>query len=155
PKKNEPICLLPGPVTVSRAVREAFGQPPIYHRGPEFIRRFVATRKLLGEIVGGRDVAILNGSGTLANETIAATLAAGQRQSDGRSGTGGLLINGEFGERLARQATRFGLTPRLLTWSWGEAWDLEQIDAALATEPKGSWVWGVHQESSTGVLNDL
>ena len=25
----------------------------------------------------------------------------------------------------------------------------------LAQEPAGSWVWGVHQESSTGVLNDL
>src|SRR5262249_15856433 len=25
----------------------------------------------------------------------------------------------------------------------------------LAGEPPGSWVWGVHQESSTGVLNDL
>ncbi|MBI3409345.1 MAG: aminotransferase class V-fold PLP-dependent enzyme [Planctomycetes bacterium] len=155
PVKAEPICLLPGPVTVSCAVREAFGEPPIYHRGPEFIRRFMATRKLLGDIVGGRDVAVLNGSGTLANETIAATLAAGQRQSKGACGAGVLLINGEFGERLARQATRFGLTPRLLTWSWGAAWDLDQIDAALATEPRGSWVWGVHQESSTGVINDM
>src|SRR5262249_8995754 len=93
---------------------------------------------------------ILNGSGTLANECVAATLAA-----DPRPGRGVLLINGEFGQRLARQATRFGLQPRLLSWPWGEPWDLDQVEAALAGGPPGSRVWGVHQESSTGVLNDL
>src|SRR5205807_1540327 len=94
--------------------------------------------------------AILNGSGTLANEAVAATLAA-----TAGAGRGVLLVNGEFGQRLARQATRFGLVPRHLTWPWGEPWDLDAVDATLAAEPPGSWVWGVHQESSTGVLNDL
>ena len=150
---TEPVCLLPGPVTLSREVREAFSQPPIYHRGPEFIDRFVKVRNLLGDMVSGRDVAILNGSGTLANETIAATLAAGSQ--GGNQGKGVLLCNGEFGERIASQATRFGLNAQMLSWPWGEPWDLDEIDQALAQEPAGSWVWGVHQESSTGVLNDL
>ncbi len=150
----EPVCLLPGPVTLSREVRQAFSEPPIYHRGPEFIERYVRVRNVLGEMAGGRDVAILNGSGTLGNETIAATLAAAM-PPDGRGGRGVMLSNGEFGERIARQATRFGLEPRMLTWNWGEAWDLDEVDDALADEPEGSWVWGVHQESSTGVLNDL
>jgi aspartate aminotransferase-like enzyme len=153
-RRAEEVCLLPGPVTTSPAVREAFHQPPVYHRGPEFIARFVGVRRLLTSIVGARDVAILNGSGTLANETIAATLSALQRSS-ARPGRGVLLINGEFGQRLARQATRFGLQPRQLSWAWGRPWDLDEVDAALADEPEGSWVWGVHQESSTGVLNDL
>lgn len=144
------ICLLPGPVTIAAAVRHAFQQPPIYHRGPEFVRRFDALRQLLGRLVGGRSVAILNGSGTLANESVAATLAA--LPCEGR---GIMLINGEFGQRLARQAERFGLLPRHLSWDWGQPWDLEEIDAALSQEPPGSWIWGVHQESSTGVLNDL
>ena len=150
PRRAEPVCLLPGPVTTAEAVRAAFHQPPIYHRGPEFIRRFMKVRSVLGKIVGGRDVALLNGSGTLGNEAVAATLAAGPRK-----GRGLMLINGEFGERLARQATRFGLEPRVLSWPWGEPWDLDEVEAALAQEPAGSWVWGVHQDSSTGVLNDL
>ena len=29
------------------------------------------------------------------------------------------------------------------------------LDAALAQQGSDTWVWGVHQESSTGVLNDL
>jgi aspartate aminotransferase-like enzyme len=65
------------------------------------------------------------------------------------------LVNGEFGQRLSRQAARFGLQPRVLTWPWGQPWNLDEVAAALAQEPPGSWVWGVHQESSTGVLNDL
>jgi aspartate aminotransferase-like enzyme len=150
PTAGETVCLLPGPVTTSAAVCSAFHEPPIYHRGPEFIGRFARLRRRLGELVGGKDVAILNGSGTLGNEAVAATLAATQAE-----GRGLLLINGEFGERLARQAVRFGLQPRALRWDWGKPWDIDQVADALAGEPAGSWVWGVHQESSTGVLNDL
>lgn len=150
--RREAACLLPGPVTLSSAVQSAFHQPLIYHRGPEFIRRFQEVRHRLSALVGGREAVLLNGSGTLGNEVVAATLAAQQRQ--GAPGRGVMLVNGEFGERLARQATRFGLQPRRLSWPWGQPWNLEQIDACLASEPAGSWVWGVHQESSTGVCND-
>jgi aspartate aminotransferase-like enzyme len=150
PSKAAEICLLPGPVTIAAAVRSAFQEAPIYHRGPEFIRRFLKVRRQLGDMVGGRYVAILNGSGTLANEAVAATLAA----TPG-AGRGILLINGEFGQRLARQAIRFGLHPRTLVWDWGQPWNLREVETALAEEPVGTWIWGVHQESSTGVLNDL
>jgi aspartate aminotransferase-like enzyme len=153
-ERHSPICLLPGPVTVAPAVRDAFHRPAIYHRGPEFIDRFVAVRQLLGQMVGGRDVAILNGSGTLANESIAATLAAIQAKQSSAS-RGLLLINGEFGQRLAQQATRFGLNPVVLEWPWGQPWDLDEVDKAIDKQAPGTWVWGVHQESSTGVLNDL
>jgi aspartate aminotransferase-like enzyme len=110
---------------------------------------------MLGRLVNCKSVAILNGSGTLGNEAVAATLAAEQCQLGLSGPRGVMLINGEFGERLARQAKRFGLEPRVLAWPWGEPWELDRIDAALAEEPSGSWVWGVHQESSTGVLNDM
>jgi aspartate aminotransferase-like enzyme len=150
PRWRDEICLLPGPVTISRAVRDAFHEPPIYHRGSEFIDRFVQVRRTLSTLVGGQSVVILNGSGTLGNEAVAATLAATPGTARGV-----LLINGEFGQRLAQQATRFGLRPRHLTWAWGKPWDLDEVEAALASEPPGTWVWGVHQESSTGVLNDL
>jgi aspartate aminotransferase-like enzyme len=152
---DELVCLLPGPVTTSPAVQKAFHQAPIYHRGPEFVRRFMAVRQMLAELANAPHVAILNGSGTLGNEAVAATLATEQRQAGITGQRGVMLINGEFGERLARQATRFGLQPRVLAWAWGEPWDLDRVNAMLADEPEGSWVWGVHQESSTGVLNDL
>src|SRR5262249_11234916 len=149
PPAKDPICLLPGPVTVGPAVRKAFQEAPIYHRSQEFIAKFMEVRRLLCRLGNARSGAGLNGSGTPANEVVGATLAAGLPK-----GRGVLLINGEFGQRLAQQAARFGLQPRQLTWEWGEPWDLDQVDEVLAEEPRGSWVWGVHQESSTGVLND-
>ncbi|HXG10980.1 MAG TPA: aminotransferase class V-fold PLP-dependent enzyme [Gemmataceae bacterium] len=148
--RPEPVCLLPGPVALAPAVREAFAQPPLYHRGPEFIALFERIRRALAALTNSQAVALFNGSGTLGNEVIGAALAAGPR-----AGRGLLLVNGEFGQRLVRQAARFGLQPRVLSWPWGRPWDLAEVEAALAEEPEGSWVWGVHLESSTGVLNDL
>ena len=150
PPTREEVCLLPGPVALSAGVRLALQQPPLYHRDLEFVKLFEKVREQLGSLVGGRDVALFLGSGTLANEVVAATLAA-----TATSGSGLILDNGAFGNRLVSQASRFGLRPRVLTWPWGSPWDLDQIAAALDTEPAGSWVWGVHHESSTGVLNDL
>ena len=116
----------------------------------EFIALFQKVRRRLSDMVGGRDVAIFNGSGTLGNEAVAAALAAGPQP-----GRGIVLVNGEFGRRLLQQMARFGLQPRVLNWEWGQPWDLDEVEAALTDEPAGSWIWGVHLESSTGVLNDL
>ena len=108
-------------------------------------------RAQLAQLTRSRNVAVLNGSGTLANEVVAATLAAEPHPSHGV-----LLVNGEFGQRLANQAARFGLSFETLTWAWGEPWDLAAVEARLAGDGRRvDWVWGVHQESSTGVLNDL
>jgi aspartate aminotransferase-like enzyme/GNAT superfamily N-acetyltransferase len=144
------VSLLPGPVPLSAAVKHAFAEPPVYHRDHEFIDLFASVRNSLGRLVGGRDVAVLVGSGTLANDTVAAVLSALPSEPNGL-----VLVNGEFGERLVRQARRFGLTPRVLRWEWGEAWNLAAIKLALDSMRPGDWVWGVHLETSTGVLNDL
>jgi aspartate aminotransferase-like enzyme len=137
-------------VTIAPQVHAAFHRPPIYHRGPEFLDLYERVREQLTRLTGSRQVAILNGSGTLANETVAATLAAEPRPTHGL-----LLVNGEFGQRLVRQATRSGLSFDTLTWEWGQPWDLDAIAGQLHGHRHIDWVWGVHQESSTGVLNDL
>src|SRR5207248_1146340 len=120
------------------------------HRGSDFIDLYEKVRAQLSAITGSRNVAILNGSGTLANEVVAATLAAEPRTH------GLLLVNGEFGQRLAGQAARFGLSFETLTWPWGEPWDLDAVEKRVRGDGRRiDWLWGVHQESSTGVLNDL
>ncbi len=146
----QPICLLPGPVQVSPAVREAFLLPPVSHRSREFLDIFERVRVLLSQLAGGMDVALLCGTGTLANDAVAATLAA-----DPTISAGLLLVNGEFGNRLVGQASRFGLRFRTLSWPWGLPWDLDQVADSLAKNPDINWIWGVHLESSTGTLNDL
>jgi aspartate aminotransferase-like enzyme/GNAT superfamily N-acetyltransferase len=148
------VCLLPGPVAISPAVRAAFQRRPLNHRDPEFIDQFAEVRRALVRLVAVRHVALMVGSGTLANEAIAAMLAAEAGRAS-KAGGGLILVNGEFGERLVRQAARFGLRPRVLNWKWGQPWNLQEVNAALDDMPRGSWLWGVHLESSTGVVNDL
>jgi len=64
-----------------------------------------------------------------------------------------VIANGEFGERLTRQAACAGLNYRALQFRWGEAWSFRRIETELERRPQ--WVWAVHLETSTGVLNDL
>jgi aspartate aminotransferase-like enzyme len=65
------------------------------------------------------------GSGTLANDAIAAQLSL----LDGR---GLVLSNGEFGERLIDHARRFGLSFDVLKIEWGEAFTREGHRAGSA-----------------------
>ncbi len=147
---DKEVCLLPGPVALSANVQAGLQRPPLYHRDSEFVKLFEDVRGRLGSLVGNRDTALFLGSGTLANDVIAATLAVTPSP-----GQGLILDNGAFGQRLVAQAARFGLSPRVLTFPWGCPWNFDEVSAALDQEPPGSWVWGVHHESSTGVLNDL
>jgi aspartate aminotransferase-like enzyme/N-acyl-L-homoserine lactone synthetase len=144
------VCLLPGPVSLSDHVRDAMSAAPESHRGREFVDRFEYVRRRLEALVNTTHVAILCGSGTLANDALAATLAADRQTREGL-----VLVNGEFGERLVRQAERFGLSFHVLRWPWGRPWDLDQVSDTLDRRPAVDWIWGVHLETSTGVLNDL
>jgi aspartate aminotransferase-like enzyme len=144
------ISLLPGPVQVSATVTAAFRARPVSHRDPEFVATYERTRARLGELVGGRAVGLFAGGGTLANDVVAATLAA-----DPRAGRGLILANGEFGERLAGHARRAGLEFDSMRWPWGRPWDLDAVEGRLDRAPSIRWTWCVHLETSVGMLNDL
>lgn len=146
----EPISLLPGPVPLAAEVQAALNEAPMYHRSNEFVQLFEDVRSSLCQLTKARSVAMTVGSGTLANEAVAAALAASPKAESGL-----ILVNGEFGRRILKQAERFGLRPQVLEWAWGQPWDLAQVRETLSNMPAGGWVWGVHQESSTGVVNDL
>jgi aspartate aminotransferase-like enzyme len=105
-------------------------------------------RRELRQRTGAAHVEVLLGSGTLANEAVAAQLSL----SPGR---GAILVNGEFGARLAAQARRWRLSFQEIAADWGEPWPLEALRRTLDAEPGVRWIWAVHCETSTGVLNDL
>lgn len=148
PREVVPVNLLPGPVELSRTVRDALASPPISHRSREYLQLHRQTQEKLIQLVGAKFVQILTGSGTLANEAVAAQLTL-------LDGQGLILSNGEFGERLIHQARGFGLDFATLRVSWGESFEQEQIRQTLQTIPKPAWIWAVCCETSTGMLNDL
>jgi len=144
------INLMPGPVEISAEVRQAFARPPVSHRSLAFAEAYERTRETLSHLTGGLNVAVMVGSGTTSNDCVALHLRAAFRDTPGL-----VLVNGEFGERLVGQASRAGLRFRALRWRWGSPWDLDEIKdeiGAASTEPP-AWIWAVHLETSTGVLN--
>jgi len=142
------VNFLPGPVAMRREVRRAFEQSPESHRCDAFKADFAATKRILCELTGARNIELLSGSGTLANDVIGAQLS----QLPGR---GLMLSNGEFGERLVDQARRFKLDFDLLECAWGEALNLAAVRAKFSRPNPPAWIWCVHCETSTGVLNDV
>jgi aspartate aminotransferase-like enzyme len=136
------ISLMPGPVEIDAKVRAVFCQAPLSHRSEDFIRRFEGVRATLATMTGARHVALMNGSGTLANEAVASCL----------EGPGVVLVNGEFGGRLAKQAQRWNLPARIVEWPWGVPWDLNRVSEELSG---ARWVWATHLETSTGMVNDV
>ncbi len=145
---SEPVNLLPGPVGISRPVRDAFVGEPMSHRAEHFAALFAATKDRLRRLTRAERVEILMGSGTLANDTVCAQLSL-------LPGRGVVLVNGEFGERLVDHATRFGLEFDAVTVPWGAVFDLDAVAERLDGMPDVAWLWAVHCETSTGVLNDL
>lgn len=144
------VSLLPGPPEYSPAVRRALRARPVSHREERFTRGFEESRKIISDMTGGAAVALSAGSGTLANECIAAALAHLSPR-----GRGLILSNGEFGARLVEQAHRWRLDFETLQWSWGQRWRVAEAAEALARRSAGDWVLGVHCETSTGVLNPI
>lgn len=142
------VNFLPGPVGMSARVQAAIDEPPLSHRSEEFLRRMRRTKDLLCRLVNARRVEILLGSGTLANDVVAGQLSLLARP--------GLVIsNGEFGDRLIDHARRFGLVYDTLRLPWGEAIDAAQLELVLRGNHELAWLWAVHCETSTGMLNDV
>jgi len=143
-----PLSFLPGPVNIRPEIRAALDQLPVSHRCDKFKEEFAFLKTLLCQLVRAQRVEIFLGSGTLANDIIAAQLA-------GLSAPGIILSNGEFGGRLVDHAKRFGLSFDALELEWGGAFDRQQIAQTIERHRAAKWLWAAACETSTGVLNDL
>ncbi len=145
-ESQSPVAeFLPGPVAVSAAVRDAFNTAPVSHRSQEFMARMARVRRNLCGLTGAEHAAVLIGTGTLANDAVAAQLRH-------HAQAGLVLANGEFGERLAAHASSWQLPHELLRLPWGQPFDREQLQRRVqASRP--AWIWAVLSETSTGMTN--
>lgn len=144
---GEPVSFLPGPVLLSRDVRAAFERPPVSHRNAQFKEEFARTKSGLCRLTNAADVQILLGTGTLANDVVAAQLTL-------LDSPGVVLSNGEFGERLIDHARRMQLNHAAVEFDWGRTFDVRKVERAVE-RTKARWLWAVASETSTGMLNDL
>jgi aspartate aminotransferase-like enzyme len=121
----------------------------INHRGGEFgqiLHKITANLKQLFQTKG--DVFLLTSSGTGGLEAaIVNTLSPGDKVLS--------VSMGVFGERFGTIAQQFGAEVIPLRFDWGKAADAGAVRRALRAEPKIKAVLVTHNETSTGVTNDL
>lgn len=146
--EGAPVNLRPGPIAPTGAVRAALSAPPVSHRDPAFVAEVRRLRRRLCALAGARDVQLMTGSGTVANDAVAQQIAL-------RPGAGLVLSGGEFGDRLARHGRAAGLRFEVVRQDPGRAVDTDALRRRLGDGPEVTWLWACHCETSTGVLNDL
>lgn len=140
---------IPGPTPLPPAVREALQGQMINHRGREFGQIIHEVHDQLQHFFQTEnDIIILTGSGTGAMEAaIVNTLSPGEKV---------LAISiGNFGDRLATIARKFGTDVTKLDFTGGHAAEAETIANALDANPAITTVLVTHNETSTGVTNPL
>ncbi len=140
---------IPGPTPVPDDVLEAMAGQMINHRGPEFadlLERITGALKQLFET--DQDVLILTASGTGAMEAMVVNaLSPGDRA---------LAVSiGAFGDRFGTIAETYGADVERLEFEWGTAADPEAVAQALEKDSTFRAVFLTHNETSTGVTNDL
>jgi len=140
---------IPGPTPCPTDTLQAMTKQMINHRGDEFGQILSGvTEKLKQVFQTVNDVFLLTGSGTGGLEAaIVNTLSPGDKVLS--------VSIGVFGERFATIAEQFGAEVTPLRFEWGKAADVDAIHQALKVEPKIKAVLVTHNETSTGVTNDL
>jgi aspartate aminotransferase-like enzyme len=140
---------IPGPTPCPEDVLEAMGRQMVNHRGPEFASLLTdVTDKLKLLFKTQNDVFLLTGSGTGGLEAAAVNILS----------PGDVVLSvsiGVFGHRFAAIASQFGAQVIPLNFKWGKAAEVDTIRQALADNPKIKAVLVTHNETSTGVTNDL
>jgi aspartate aminotransferase-like enzyme len=140
---------VPGPTPLPPSALQASGRQMINHRGPEFAELIsYVTARLQACFATTNDVLTLTGSGTGGLEAaIVNVLSPGDRVLS--------VSTGVFGDRFAAIARAYGVEVLNLATPWGEAADPARVESALAREKDVKAVILTHNETSTGVTNDL
>ena len=141
--------LTPGPVAVPEFVMLEMAKPLIHHRTSEFEEIFYnATEDLKKLFQTKEEVLILASSGTGAMEAaVTNTLSPGERVL--------CASIGSFGDRFGSIAEIFGAQVTKLNFEQGTAVDIDTLRRALDSDPDITSVLVTHNETNTGVTNDL
>ena len=146
PKQN---LRTPGPTPCPDEVLEAMAISMVNHRGPEFGQIVLdVTGKMKKVFMTEARMYILTASGTGALEAaVVNTLSPGDKV---------LAVSvGYFGDRFTEMTQAYGADVKKLAFEWGTAADPEAIRSALKEDPEIRAVLVTHNETSTGITNDV
>ena len=147
---GDPYLLTPGPLTTSLTVKQAmlhdYGS-----RDATFIELNARILERLAAIVNGagRYVTVpLQGSGTFVVEAMIGNFVPADGQLL-------ILINGAYGQRIAKICDYYGRTYQVQESAEDIPVNTAQLDATLAADADISHVVVVHCETTSGILNPI
>ena len=143
------LLLGPGPSNAHPTVLQALSRTPIGHLDPLYVELMAEVQELLRYAwqTDNRLTLPMSGTGSSAMEaTLANTVEPGDRVL--------VAVKGYFGNRLVDMAGRYRADVRVVEKPWGEAFSLEELEAALI-EHKPAILALVHAETSTGICQPM
>jgi len=140
---------IPGPTPCPPEALQALSKQMINHRGNEFGKLLNSITVRLKQVFQTReDVLLLTCSGTGGLEAaIVNTLSPGDKVLS--------ISNGFFGDRFAEIAEQYGAEVSRLAIEWGKPVYPEAVAKVLKADKNIKAVLVTHNESSTGVTNDI
>jgi aspartate aminotransferase-like enzyme len=140
---------IPGPTPLPPEVLQIQSKQMINHRSAEYHAMMSDITQKIKEIYqSDNDLLILTGSGTGGLEAAAVNMLS--------PGEPVLSVSiGVFGDRFANVAQTFGANVIPVKFEMGKAADPETVRQALQAHPEVNTVLITHNETSTGVTNDL
>ncbi|WP_186481180.1 alanine--glyoxylate aminotransferase family protein [Synechococcus sp. NOUM97013] len=143
------LLLGPGPSNAHPTVLKALSRTPIGHLDPLYVELMGEVQELLRYAwqTDNRLTLPMSGTGSAAME---ATLANTVEPGD----TVLVAVKGYFGNRLMDMAGRYRANVQVIEKAWGEAFSLDELEAALK-QHKPAILAMVHAETSTGVCQPM
>lgn len=141
----------PGPLNTSIRVKEAMLRD-LGSRDKEFINKIDEIRtkllELSGVVKGDYEAVVMQGSGTFGIESVINSTVP----IDGKLL---VIINGAYGTRIQRIASRLGIDTLELSYQENEIPSLSEIETILSEDEEITSVAIVHCETTTGIINPI
>ena len=140
---------VPGPTPCPPEVLKAMAWQMVNHRGPEYHEMIAEVTENMKKVFQTKnDLLLLTGSGTGGPEAaVVNTMSPGDKVLS--------VTIGVFGDRFASIAKTFGADVVSLKVEWGKAADPDTVKKAIKDNPAIKAVMVTHNETSTGVTNDM
>lgn len=147
--KEKSLLMIPGPTPIPPQVIAAMTQPMINHRGEAFTSLFKEVSTSLQRLFRTEQpVYVFPGAGSGGWEAaLVNTLEPGE--------TVLIITIGDFGDRWVKVAGALGYTVERLAYEPGQAAKSADLAERLAANPQIKAVAFQHNETSTGVTNDV
>lgn len=140
------LLFTPGPTPVPESVRQAMATPTLHHRTPEFEAIFKEARERLLKLYGMDECVMLASSGTGAMQACVVNLCEKKA----------LTVNsGKFGERFGKIAKSMGKELVELVNEWDTPVSLDEVKAALASNPDIDALFMQVSESAGGLRHPV